>query len=70
MNISKIFYDNKPVEQINFEREFNKELEMLEDKINKLKEKRRTNEKFNYYLWTSKLNSANKALEVNTVTFS
>ena len=68
--MSKIFYDNKPVEQINFEREFVKELEMLEDKINKLKEKRRTNEKFNYYLWTSKLNSANKALEVGTITFS
>ena len=68
--MSKIYYDNKPVEQINFEREFVKELEMLEGKINKLKEKRRTNEKFNYYLWTSKLNSANKALEVETITFS
>lgn len=68
--MSKIFYDNKPIEQINFEKEFVKELEMLEDKINKLKEKRRTNEKFNYYLWTSKLNSANKALEIETITFS
>ena len=68
--MSKIFYDNKPVEQINFEREFNKELEMLEDKINKLKEKRRTNEKFNYYLWVSKLNKANKALEVDKITFN
>ena len=48
--MSKIFYDNKPVEQINFEKEFVKELEMLENKINELKEKRRTNEKFNYYL--------------------
>ena len=68
--MSKIFYDNKPANQINFEREFVKELEMLENKINELKEKRRTNKKFNYYLWTSKLNSANKALEVNTITFS
>ena len=68
--MSKIFYDNKPVEQINFEKEFNKELEILENKINKLKEKRRTNEKFNYYLWFSKLNRANKALEVDKITFS
>lgn len=68
--MSKIFYDNKPVEQINFEREFVKELEILENKINELKEKRRTNEKFNYYLWTSKLNRANKALEVGTITLS
>ena len=66
--MSKIFYDNKPVEQINFEKEFNKELEILENKINKLKEKRRTNEKFNYYLWTLKLNKANKALETGRVT--
>ena len=70
MKMSKIFYDNKPVEQINFEREFNKELKILEDKINELKEKRRTNEKFNYYLWTSKLNKANKALEIGQVTLS
>ena len=68
--MSKISYDNKPVEQVNFEREFVKELEMLENKINKLKEKKRTNEKFNYYLWTSKLNSANKTLEVGKITFS
>lgn len=68
--MSKIFYDNKSANQINFKREFIKELEMLENKINELKEKKRTNEKFNYFLWASKLNSANKALEVNTITFS
>ena len=68
--MSKIFYDNKPIKQINFEREFVEELEMLEDKINKLTEKRLTNEKFNYYLWVSKFNKANKALEVGKITFS
>ena len=68
MKMSEIFYGGTPIEQVDFEKEFDKELEMLEGKINKLKEKRRTNEKFNYYLWTLKLNKANKALEIGRVT--
>ena len=67
MKMSEIFYGGTPIEQVDFEKEFDKELEMLEGKINKLKEKRRTNEKFNY-LWTLKLNKANKALEIGRVT--
>lgn len=51
-------------------KEFDKELEMLIDKINKLKEKRLTGEKLNYHLWASKLNSANKALKIGRVTLS
>ena len=66
--MSRIFYGGTPIEQVDFEKEFDKELEMLEGKINKLKEKRRTNEKFNYHLWTLKLNKANKALEIGQVT--
>ena len=68
MKMSGIFYGGTPIEQVDFEKEFDKELEMLEGKINKLKEKRRTKEKFNYYLWTLKLNKSNKALEVGQVT--
>lgn len=66
--MSRIFYGGTPIEQVDLKKEFDKELEMLEGKINKLKEKRRTNEKFNYYLWTLKLNKANKSLETGRVT--
>ena len=38
MKMSEIFYGGTPIEQVDFEKEFDKELEMLEGKINKLKE--------------------------------
>lgn len=68
--MSGIFYGGTPIEQVDFEKEFDKELEMLTDKINKLKERIRTGEKLDYHLWASKLNSVNKALEMGRVTLS
>lgn len=68
--MSKIFYNGIPIEQIDFREEFEKEFESLINRINNIKTKKNTNEKFNYQYWTMKLNRANKALEVGEVTLS
>ena len=64
------FYGGIPIEQVDFEQEFNKELEQLTNRIAELKMKKYTGKKINYHFWTLKLNSANKALEVDKVTLS
>lgn len=61
------FYGGIPIEQVNFEAEFDKELALLESYIVELKA-RKTSGKLNYHFWTLKLNRANKALEVGQVT--
>ena len=68
--MSSHFYDGVPIEQVDFEKEFEKELERLTDSINKLKARKCTGKKINYHIWTLKLNRANKALEVGTVQLS
>ena len=62
-----IFYDGVPIEQVNFEKEFDKELETLTNHINGLKARKYTGKKINYHYWTLKLNRANKALKVGQV---
>ena len=62
--MSNTFYDGISVEQVDFE----KELEQLTNHINQLKAKKDTGKKINYHYWTLKLNRANRALEVETVT--
>lgn len=66
--MSNTFYDGIPVEQVDFEKEFEKELAQLTDHINQLKAKKDTGKKINYQYWTLKLNRANRALEVGTIT--
>ena len=68
--MSNTFYGGVPVERVDFEKEFNKELEQLTNNINQLKARKDTGKKINYRYWTIKLNKANRALEVGTVTLS
>ena len=63
-------YGGIPVENVDFEKEFDKELDELTNKINELKSRKYTGKKINYHIWTLKLNKANKALEVGTVSLS
>ena len=68
--MSNTFYGGVPIEQVDFEKEFEKELAELETKIAEIKAKKATKEKFNHHFWTIKLSRANKALEIGEVTLS
>lgn len=70
MKMSGIFYGGTPIEQVDFEKEFDKELEILTNRINELKVRKCTDKKLDYHLWTLKLNKANKALEIGQVALS
>ena len=61
-------YGGTPIESVDFEKEFDKELEELTNRINELKARKYTGKKINYHYWNLKLNRANKALEVGKVT--
>ena len=65
--MSGILYGGTPIENVEFEKEFDKELELLSKRIDELKARKEANEKINYHFWTLKLNRANKALEVGQV---
>lgn len=62
------FYGGVPIEQVDFEAEFDKEIEILTENINKLKARKKMKSIKNFQYWTIKLNRANKALEVGQVT--
>lgn len=68
--MSGIFYGGTPIEQVDFEKEFDKELEILTNRINELKVRKYIGKKLDYHLWTLKLNKANKALEIGQVTLN
>lgn len=68
--MSRTFYGGTPIEQVDFEKEFDKELETLTNRINELKARKYTGKKLDYHLWTLKLNKANKALEIGQVTLN
>ena len=68
--MSGILYGGTPIEQVDFEKEFDKELETLTNRINELKVRKYTGKKLDYHLWTLKLNKANKELEVGQVALS
>lgn len=68
--MSGIFYGGVPIEKVDFQQEFDKELEILTNRINELKARKYTGKKLDYHLWTLKLNKANKALEIGQVTLS
>ena len=63
-----LFFGRTPIENVDFEKEFDKELQELTSRINELKARKYTDKKINYHYWTLKLNRANKALEVGKVT--
>lgn len=63
------FYGGVPIEQVDFEAEFDKEIAELTNRINELKARKRMSD-IKYQFWTIKLNRANKALEVGQVTLS
>lgn len=65
-------YGSVPVEQVDFEKEFDKEIAILEEHLNELKARRYSKDikNKNYHYWTLKLNRANKALEVGQVVLS
>lgn len=68
--MSSHLYGGVPIEEVDFEKEFDKELEELTNRLNELKSRKATGKKINYHFWTLKLNRANKALETGQVTLS
>lgn len=64
-----IFYDGVPIDEVDFEAEYNKELSNLLAQTSKLAKKQsEKGSNFNYRYWTIKLNKANKALEESQIT--
>lgn len=60
---SSHFYGGVPIENVDFEKEYNTELEVLKRQISDLEQRKiEKGDKFNYRFWTLKLNRANKAL--------
>ena len=70
--MSCTFYGGVPIEQVDFEKEFDKEIAILEEHINELKARKKMKDirNKNYHYWAIKLHRANKALEVGQVTLS
>lgn len=68
--MSGYLYGGVPIEEVDFEKEFDKELKELTNRIAELKLRKHTGKKIDYHFWTLKLNRANKALEVEQVTLS
>lgn len=59
-----IFYGGVPIEQVDFDKEYEKELTQLKLQIEQIEKKKETKgSKFNSKYWAMKLNRANKALE-------
>lgn len=66
---SSIFYGGVPIEQVDFDAEFEKELTQLKAQIEQLERKKESKgSKFNSRYWTIKLNRANKALQDAQIT--
>ena len=47
--MSSMYYGGNPIEQIDFQKEFEKELENLANTVGQLKVKKYTNQKINYH---------------------
>ena len=60
---SSIFYGGVPIENVDFDAEYEKELEQLKAQIEQIEKKKEVKgSKFNSRYWTIKLNRANKTL--------
>ena len=68
--MNNTYYNGIPIEQIDFEAEFDKELVVLESKIAELKARKVSGDKLNHHFWVIKLNRANKELDIGQVTLS
>lgn len=70
--MESILYGGIPINEVNFEEEFNRELAILESKVEELKMRQTCKDvkNKNYMYWTMKMRNANKALEVGQVTLS
>lgn len=67
MKKSNIFYGGVPIEEVDFDKELEKEISLMEENLKLIKDKKATG-KINSQYWTIKLNRANKALEQGQVT--
>lgn len=66
---SSTFYGGVPIEQVDFNVEYEKELTQLKIQIEQIEQKKKVKgSKFNSRYWTIKLNRANKALQDAQVT--
>ena len=66
---SSIFYGGVPIEQVDFNVEYEKELTQLKIQLEQIEQKKKVKgSKFNSRYWTIKLNRANKALQDAQVT--
>lgn len=67
--MSNTYYGSVPIEQVDFDKEYEKELIRLKEQIKSLEERKKSKgEKFNSRYWTLKLNRANKALQESQIT--
>lgn len=67
--MSNTYYGGVPIEQVDFDKEYEKELIQLKEQIKSLEERKKSKgEKFNSRYWTLKLNRANKALQESQIT--
>lgn len=66
---SSIFYGGVPIENVDFDAEYEKELAQLKAQIEQIEKKKEAKgSKFNSRYWTIKLNRANKALQEAQIT--
>lgn len=66
---SSTFYGGVPIEQVDFDVEYEKELAQLKIQIEQIEQKKKVKgSKFNSRYWTIKLNRANKALQDAQIT--
>ena len=67
--MSNTYYGGIPIEQVDFDKEYEKELIQLKEQIKSLEERKKSKRaKFNSRYWTLKLNRANKALQESQIT--
>ena len=67
--MSNTYYGGVPIEQVDFDKEYEKELTQLKEQIKSLEERKKLRgAKFNSRYWTLKLNRANKALQESQIT--
>lgn len=67
--MSNTYYGGIPIEQVDFDKEYEKELIQLKEQIKSLEERKKSKgAKFNSRYWAIKLNRANKALQESQIT--
>lgn len=67
--MSNTYYGGIPIEQVDFDKEYEKELTQLKEQIKSLEERKKSKgAKFNSRYWVIKLNRANKALQESQIT--